>query len=129
MLCDSGADSKTIFPARTDFSPEGGPRAVARRSVTLFSGDLGHLRPVIREPGGGRRLVFRAGAHPERREPNPGVARRTPANESGPFPPGPDERLVDSFRVAMEFELEVNPFESLRASGIWTAGFFVVDVG
>jgi hypothetical protein len=66
--------------------------------------------------------------HLERRETNPVAARRTTTDETGAVPPRSDQRLVNSFRIAVRLELEVDPLHMLRATRMGASGFVVMDV-
>src|SRR4051812_26780629 len=77
--------------------------------------DLAHSMPVVRElwEAIGLRVIDRFLA--QRGEANPALASGAAARESGPLPPGSDQGLVDPFRIAVQLQLEIDPFHRLIA--------------
>src|SRR5262245_17767085 len=82
------------------------------------SSELGDRVPVLgelREPTGVR-IVDRL--HRPRREADPSTAPWAAADEASPLPPGSDQRFVDALRIAVEFELEIDPLHPVIAAGV-----------
>ena len=56
------------------------------------------------------------------------AALGTTADETGPFPPGPDQRLIGLFLVATRADPEIDPFHSVIAVRMRALGVGIVDV-
>jgi hypothetical protein len=84
--------------------------------------------PAVGERGEALGLRVIDGFFPHRGETNPPLASGTTARESGPLPPGSDQRVVNSFRIVMELQLEINPLHGVTASWMGALGIIVMNV-
>ncbi len=50
------------------------------------------------------------------------------ADEAGSFPPRTDQGLVNALRIAMKFQLEVDPLHLMAAAGMRAGWIIVVDM-
>ena len=85
-----------------------------------------HLyRGVLEVTRSGMGFVVVESLHLERCETYPSVAVRTAADKAAPFPPGADQGFVDSLRVAVKLELEIDPLHPVTTT-LMRAGRLVV---
>src|SRR5262245_27103271 len=84
--------------------------------------------PLLRQPRQATRLLMAQRLHPQRGEANPSTARRTATGEARAVPPGENERLVDTFAIAEQLQLKVDPFHLVSAAGVGAVRVIVVDV-
>jgi hypothetical protein len=93
-----------------------------------ISSKLGKSRPVdwqLRKLTG---LILINGRHAEGPETKPSAARGAMADKPKTFPPGTDEGLVDSFRIAMKFQLEIDPLHSMATAGVRADWIVIVNL-
>src|SRR5260370_3614872 len=52
----------------------------------------------------------------------------TPADESGPFPPGPNHRHINAVPITVKLQMKLDPLHLVAASGMRTKGIMIMDV-
>jgi hypothetical protein len=105
-----------------------GAKGEFRNGPLANSRKLSHGVPVAGKLEILSRTLVVNGFHLARSKSNPFLTGWTTADESASLPPRPDRRLVDTCRVAVKLEFEVDPLHVMRAARMGTSWLVIMDM-